>query len=131
MFLPAIALMLVMAQQVRQPMEPTDACNSFNRGEVVNDYRCTEQTTGFVWVKRQLLHCAKLEHEVHLPQRCANTCPPDGTICTTECRILQPEDYCAPDLHEVTEKEWQELMERLKSLQEAVKLHILVHSDGH
>ena len=50
-----------------QQYVPSEACTSLNRGEVINDYRCTEIPTGFVWIKRQPLHCAQLEHEVHLP----------------------------------------------------------------
>jgi hypothetical protein len=31
--------------------------------------------------------------------------------------IIQYEDSCAPDMHEVTEKEWAEFMERVKTLE--------------
>ena len=70
------------------------------------------------------LKCGKYEHEEKLPQRCANTCPPDGTSCIASRLVIPASDECVPDMHTVTEKEWQDkekkyqdLLERLKNLE--------------
>jgi len=57
------------------------------------------------------LTCPKYEHVMF--QR--ETCIPDG------CFMASSEPYCAPDLHVVTEKEWAELQERLKWLDEEIR----------
>ena len=63
------------------------------------------------------LKCEKYEHVEY------ESCPRDQMVMknweTGEFTCLRPEkSYCAPDLHTVTEREWQELLERLKKLEE-------------
>ena len=62
------------------------------------------------------LKCGKYEHVVHELAHCENTCSPDSWICNSSCKAIPERSYCAPDLHTVTEREWQELLERLKAL---------------
>lgn len=55
------------------------------------------------------LKCGKYQHVEY-----RNTIP-DGALCvgTAACNV----PYCADDLHTVTEREWQQLMTRLKALE--------------
>jgi hypothetical protein len=64
------------------------------------------------------LECDKYQHEQHTPEHCANTCPPDGTICTTGCLGVPAEDKCVDDIHFVTEQEWQDLNFKIGVLSE-------------
>lgn len=73
-------------------------------------------TTAIVTTVAAPLKCWKYQHVEW------RSCPPEQQICTLSgipacyCNVQQP-SYCADDLHTVTEREWQELMERLKEME--------------
>jgi len=67
------------------------------------------------------LVCGKYQHEQHIPGHCANTCDPEGFTCTTQCLWVPAVDSCADDIHMVTEREWQELVIRMKKLESRIK----------
>jgi len=56
------------------------------------------------------LKCAQYEHV----ERPVSKCPDNQPV---GCVLLPEPPVCAPDLHVVTEKEWQELLARLKVLE--------------
>lgn len=60
------------------------------------------------------LKCEKYQHEQKTPAHCANTCPPDGISCASVCYFVSEDDRCVDDIHMVTEREWQDLMTRIK-----------------
>jgi len=67
------------------------------------------------------LKCQKYEHVEHWPGNCGPA-PCDASGCFWVC-TMPPPDHCAPDLHVVTEKEWQELLyDRQKSMEVEEKL---------
>jgi hypothetical protein len=67
------------------------------------------------------LKCGKYQHVQYTPEHCANTCPPDGMSCTASCLYVPAVDSCVDDMHMVTEREWQEILARLKALETAKK----------
>lgn len=67
------------------------------------------------------LKCGKYQHVEHWSGRCGpqpNQCDPDSTICAAAaiCTSVPP-DHCADDLHVVTESEWQDLKEHVRTLE--------------
>lgn len=77
-----------------------------------------------VEVKPAPLKCGKYEHVEHWPDgQCGpEWCDKDGNVCFANCPPPPP-DRCVPDLHTVTEKEWQELMKRMNDLEERLKCY--------
>ena len=66
------------------------------------------------------LACGKYQHVYHWPGACGPaSCNADTMVCNASCSPLPP-DRCVDDMHEVTEREWQELNERLKMLHSEV-----------
>jgi hypothetical protein len=64
------------------------------------------------------LTCGKYQHISYTPAHCANTCDPrQGGACTANCLYVEAQTTCVADMHEVTEREWQELMVRLHALE--------------
>ena len=63
------------------------------------------------------LKCEKYQHEQKTPAHCAETCPPYGVACTSQCLYVAADDRCVDDIHMVTEREWQEVLAKLKELQ--------------
>ena len=63
------------------------------------------------------LKCEKYQHEQKTPAHCAETCPPYGVVCTSQCLYVAADDRCVDDTHMVTEREWQEVLAKLKELQ--------------
>lgn len=65
------------------------------------------------------LKCVKWEHV----ERTEVICNPPDAIRRDDwlerCKVT-PTFKCAPDMHTVTEKEWQELMEKMKKLENAL-----------
>lgn len=68
-----------------------------------------------------VLQCPKYQHQQHTAAHCANTCLPDATFCTSQCTFVPDDDRCVDDTHTVTEREWQDLMARLKALEKPTK----------
>lgn len=65
------------------------------------------------------LNCEKYQHVYHWSGNCGpSPCDSVGG-CSAVC-YPPPPDRCVDDMHEVTEKEWQKLIERLKYLEEHV-----------
>lgn len=68
-----------------------------------------------------VLTCGPYQHVYHW----SGTCGPSPTVCSDNaigCYALSicapiPPDKCVDDMHEVTEREWQALLERLKVLE--------------
>ena len=67
--------------------------------------------------KQEPLKCGPYQHEQKTAAHCSNTCDQDGVNCTTECRYVPAQDQCVDEVHFVTEREWQDLMKRLKALE--------------
>jgi hypothetical protein len=66
------------------------------------------------------LKCEKYQHVYHWPGSCGPAnCNEQSMTCTAVC-TPPPADKCVDDMHEVTEREWQELMKRLNWLHEEV-----------
>lgn len=66
------------------------------------------------------LKCGKYEHVEHWEGSCGPA--PKECLTCLACWPVPP-DRCAPDLHAVTEKEWQELMKRMNDLEERLKCY--------
>jgi len=64
------------------------------------------------------LQCPKYQHEQYTAPHCANTCDSYGT-CTAQCLSVAASDTCVDDMHTVTEREWQDLIARLKVVEKA------------
>jgi hypothetical protein len=62
------------------------------------------------------LKCGKYQHV----EAVQSLCPCDKNGCT----CLPPTAKCAPDLHTVTEKEWQELNEQLRLMQKLLGITV-------
>ena len=71
----------------------------------------------------KLLKCGKYEHVDHWPGGCGPS-PCDEHGCYAVC-LPPPPDKCAPDLHVVTEREWQDLKDHIRTLER------LICTDGH
>src|ERR1700761_3549259 len=66
------------------------------------------------------LTCGPLQHVWHWSGACGpSACGEDGS-CLAIC-MPPPPDRCEDDMHEVTEKEWRELMKRLGELEKSDK----------
>ena len=94
-----------------QTAAPPMGCYSNNKDEVVNDYRCTVNG----WVKRQFPKCTEFQHVV--PAHIEN-CSTNMIGC-----LRDVDAYCADDMHEVTEREWQAVKHALKALQDITDIH--------
>jgi hypothetical protein len=68
------------------------------------------------------LKCEKYQHEQRLPARCMNTCSSDGGICTSQCIYVAAEDKCVDDIHQVSERDWQNILHVLKEQNESMKI---------
>lgn len=62
------------------------------------------------------LQCGKYKHEEYTPSHCADTCDPYRTTCEASCLFVAATDTCVDDTHTLTEREWQEVLEKLKEL---------------
>ena len=69
----------------------------------------TMQKNGDVLAEAKSLQCPKYQHLTGAQASCH--CNDKGCTCDP------PKPKCAPDLHVVTEREWQELMARLKKME--------------
>jgi hypothetical protein len=82
---------------------------------------CTDSTSPFQEArpscKERTLQCGKYQHQQITPAHCANTCAPGATVCTDQCLYIPERTECVDDLHVVTEREWQELITRIKTLE--------------
>lgn len=76
-----------------------------------NDSKCIPASEAMM----KPLKCGKYEH---LEPATTTVTSPSGTVFQT-----QTYQHCAPDMHEVTEKEWQELQERLKALEKTLECY--------
>lgn len=80
------------------------------------------------------LQCGKYQHIQHWAARCG----PSPDMCDSESMVCEavsictppPPDQCVPNLHTVTEREWQELMARLKALEPPKKKDPCVYNKG-
>jgi hypothetical protein len=64
------------------------------------------------------LTCPKYQHEQKTPAHCASmNSQQEEVFGSASCMHVEAEDRCVDDIHFVTEREWQELMERLKALE--------------
>jgi hypothetical protein len=62
------------------------------------------------------LTCGKYQHIDHWPSQCGPVpCDEKTGICLGICGPVPP-DKCVDDIHVITEKEWQNLLERLQTL---------------
>lgn len=61
--------------------------------------------------------CPRYQHEEILPAHCATTCEPTLSACDAICKEVSAFDGCVDDLHIVTEREWQDVMARLKTVE--------------
>jgi hypothetical protein len=61
------------------------------------------------------LKCGRYQHVEHWPSGCGPV-PCDATACYSVC-TTPPPDKCVDDMHEVTERDWQTLMDRLAALE--------------
>lgn len=69
------------------------------------------------------LKCGKWQHVEHWEGVCGPSDPSGATITSTNANFIcaaLPPDHCADDMHQVTEREWQELNERLKKLTDRI-----------
>jgi hypothetical protein len=67
------------------------------------------------------LHCGKYQHVDHWPGVCGPApCDEKTGVCTAMC-TPPPPDKCVDDLHPVTEREWQETMERLAAMEKYIE----------
>jgi len=64
------------------------------------------------------LKCGQYEHVEHIEGYCHSASCKGNFACPAIAVCDAPVDRCAPDLHTVTEKDWVELMERLKRLED-------------
>lgn len=74
-------------------------------------------STGFVTVPSPAkpLVCGKYQHVFHWPGPCGPTpCNENGCLAVCSPR---PADTCVDDMHEVTEREWQETLKRIAELE--------------
>lgn len=75
------------------------------------------------------LKCEKYQHVYHWPSACGpSSCSDVGGMssCDAVC-YPPPPDRCVDDMHSITERDWQALMERLNRLetkQAANEIHI-------
>jgi hypothetical protein len=74
--------------------------------------------------EKQPLTCAKYQHVEHWSGRCGpqpNQCDSDSMTCTAVaiCTPVPP-DHCVDDMHEVTEREWQDLKAHLRTLERLI-----------
>lgn len=71
------------------------------------------------------LKCEQYQHEQVVPAHCANTCPTDpetqGYGCTAQCLWMDRTDQCVDDMHSITERDWQNLMTRLDTLERSAE----------
>lgn len=78
------------------------------------------------------LKCGKYQHvENPIENMCARLSPKDQNqnfLCTAPANHVV--DVCADDMHSVSEREWQELMARLKALEKLTAAHEAGHSLG-
>lgn len=69
--------------------------------------------------KQPPLKCPQYQHVYHWPGQCGPAPCDDGPLgytCYSVCAPVPP-DKCEDDIHEVTEREWQEIMKRLEQLE--------------
>ncbi len=65
------------------------------------------------------LVCPKYQHVEHWPGGCGPV-PCNENTCIAVC-APPPPDKCVDDMHELTEREWQELMQRVEKLEKKAK----------
>ena len=104
-----LSILLLLSAGVCVGQQPTCTVNASSADPNSNSVKCEPQPAP--------LKCGKYEHPEATD---CNTCDPKIHICTLMNYINVPA-HCAPDLHTVTEREWQELMERLKKLEKLNK----------
>lgn len=80
---------------------------------------CKDHPNGAAWIMAQYLpckgepaKCGKYQHLYHWPGACGPEAYPGDAVCH-----MIPPDQCVDDIHEVTEREWQQLIARLKALE--------------
>lgn len=76
----------------------------------------------YVTATTPLITCPKYQHLQQTPSHCEFICDANSYICSTECKNVPAINECKDDIHFVTEREWQELTERLKKLEEKSKI---------
>lgn len=69
------------------------------------------------------LKCGDFQHVYHWPGPCGpQECSSEGG-CLAIC-LPPPEDKCVDDMHDVTERDWQDLMERVRAVEAQLALVI-------
>lgn len=91
-----------------------------------NPIAITGGTLGWQPVNKAL-KCEKYQHIEHWPSQCGpSSCDPQAMVCNSMC-TAPPPDHCVEDVHEVTEREWQMLIDNTKAIRKALealeKLH--------
>lgn len=90
----------------------TSACGAQNTTTLSGPVTATNVMVG---PAQPPLDCGKYQHVFHWPGSCGlSQC--DGQFCASTCSTPPP-DKCVDDMHEVTEREWQQLMDRLRALE--------------
>lgn len=68
--------------------------------------------------QQKTITCGLYMHNEHRPAHCATmNSQQEQVFGSTSCMYLQAEDKCVPDIHFVTEAEWQTLLKRLADLE--------------
>jgi hypothetical protein len=76
---------------------------------------------GNITVSPTKLQCGKYQHIQHTEGYCHWPACKEGVACPAIAVCDSPSDTCVDDMREVTEREWQELMKRIKSLESKEK----------
>ena len=71
--------------------------------------------------KPPVLQCGQYQHQQYTPAHCADTCDSYGTACTTQCLYVAPVNECVDDIHFVTERDWQMLLENQDHIKKALQ----------
>jgi len=83
-----------------------------------NVLECTSSTTPLKSPIPKPLKCGKYQHVVHEDAYCGGSACKGNGPCVS-IAVCHPEvNECADDMHPLTEKEWQELMQRIKVLED-------------
>jgi hypothetical protein len=67
-----------------------------------------------------VLACPKYQHRKYTPGHCANTCDPQGMACTSQCLWVPEVNVCEDNVHFVTEREWQAMLDTQEHLLKAL-----------
>jgi len=80
-------------------------------------------------LEKKELHCAQYEHVEHWPGNCGPAeCDTTTGTCYASC-TTPPPDKCVPDIHEVTEKEWQKMLYEQRMLRDIIIQNLINTQD--